>query len=146
MERKRKKMKKKKDKEKKWKKIKWKNSKTDTKKWKKWKKLKNEQMKKKFKNIRKKSGKPQLPVRRSRTRGNPNGWRHFRSKHPIKGTPTSGCACAHPREYLRGHVTNVTLGHFWSGPLPVTSLAVATPHSTSANVTWKPLIYYLPST
>ena len=87
--------------------------------------------------------------------------------------PTSGCACAHPREPLRGHVTDVTTSvkgpikadiaqllvalartqrsplqgtrdHFRvrSGPLPVMSLPLALPRSTSANMTWTVLIWY----
>ena len=59
--------------------------------------------------------------------GKPYGWHHFRSKGPTRADiaqlpvthahaiqqgvycAISGCACAHPREPRRGHVT---LGHF----------------------------------
>ena len=59
---------------------------------------------------------------------------HFRSKntHPGGYCATSGCACA---EHTSGQGT-------WLMSLPVTSLPVAPPHSTTANVALSVPIYY----
>jgi hypothetical protein len=65
---------------------------------------------------------------------------HIR-KHPKKRrqNPTSGCGCVHPRKHPSG-----SRDHFGArpGPLPVTSLPVASPRSTSANANWAVPIYY----
>ena len=54
-------------------------------------------------------------------------------------TPTSGCGCVHPRVHPSG-----SRDHFRvrSEPLPITSLPVASPRSTSANANWAVPIYY----
>jgi len=73
------------------------------------------------------------------------------SKHPKKGreTPTSGCACTHPREPPSGsrdlrsrHIVTSDQGRFlwrhfrWLSVVPP-------PLTTTTKATWKPLIYYL---
>ena len=95
-------------------------------------------------NTRKNGGKPQLPVGDGRTQGNPlRGYvtdvttgekarlgrilRNFRLRmRAPKGIPSGS------RDHFRVR----------SGPLPVTSLPVALPRSTSANVALSVPIYY----
>jgi hypothetical protein len=102
--------------------------------------------------VRTKREKPQLPVAHGRTRG-PIRWErgvlHNISKNTRKkgGKPNFRLHMRDPRESLQCHVI---LGHFRSfdfrsGPLPVTSSHVTSgrpPHGSTANTTWKPLIYY----
>jgi hypothetical protein len=53
--------------------------------------------------------------------------------------PNFGCGCVHPRKHPSGSHDHFRVR---SGPLPVTSLPVASPRSTSANANWAVPIYY----